>query len=306
MKAGYLIKEGFKNVFVNRLMTIASMGVLICCMLLMGASVLVGENVASMLNEIEEQNVIMVFLEDEASEETVKAVTEKIKAISNVKEVEFISKETAWKNQLSEMDDAQKEFFENYADESPLPDTLKVTVSDMSVFDATVKSIKSVGHIQNVRENSQLAQKLAKIRQAVTVVCIVVVAALCAVSLFIISNTVRISMFSRKLEISIMKSVGATDGFVRTPFIVEGAVIGIISAFISELIVWGVYTLAVKELDSMLSIFSNGFIDFWQSNIWWILLIAFIALGLITGMLGSVVSMNKYLRHEGSELNGIV
>ena len=203
------------------------------------------------------------------------------------------------------MDEAQRKFFEVYADKSPLPDTLKVTVEDMSQFNSVRESIKKVDNIQNIRENSQLAMKLAKIRQAIAVVSLVVVAALCAVSLFIISNTVRISMFSRKLEISIMKSVGATDGFVRTPFMVEGAVIGIFSAVIAEFLVYGVYTLAVKELDSMLSIFSTGFIDFWNSDIWWILLAAFVALGLLTGVLGSMVSMNKYLRHEGSELNGI-
>ena len=305
MKIGYLIKEGIKNVFVNRLMTVASMGVLICCMLLMGASVLVSENVSAMLNEVEEQNVIMVFMNDDATEQQVKSTTDSIKKISSVKSVEFISKDEAWQNQLKNMDEAQKKFFEVYADKSPLPDTLKVTVEDMAQFDSTVESIKKVDNIQNVRENSQLAQKLAKIRQAIAIVSIVVVAALGAVSLFIISNTVRISMFSRKLEISIMKSVGATDGFVRTPFMVEGAIIGILSAAIAEFLVYGVYVFATKELDSILSIFSTGFIDFWNTDIWWILLVAFIGLGLITGVLGSMFSMNKYLRHEGSELNGI-
>ena len=100
-----------------------------------------------------------------------------------------------------------------------------------------------------------------------------------------------------------MKSVGATDGFVRTPFIVEGIVIGILSAGIAELMVWGIYALAMKELSSMLTLFNTGFVPF--SSLWWILLIAFVILGVCTGVGGSFVSMNKYLKHEGSELNEV-
>lgn len=301
--AGYLIKEGFRSVKINKLMTIASMGVLICCMLLMGCSVLVSSNTTNLLSKIEEQNVIMVFMNDNATREMTDSAKAQIEKLENVKEVVFISKDEAWNNQLKEMNASQREFFENYADQSPLPDTLKVVVNDMTGFDGIVKSIKKMDNIQNIRENSQLAQKLARLRQAVNIVCIAVVALLFAVSVFIISNTVRISMFSRKLEISIMKSVGATDGFVRTPFIVEGMVIGLLSAGLAELMVWGIYELAIKELSSMLSLFNTGFVDF--GELWWILLIAFVILGVATGVGGSFVSMNKYLKHEGSELNEI-
>ena len=301
--AGYLIKEGFRSVRINKLMTIASMGVLICCMLLMGCSVLVSANTTNLLSKIEEQNVIMVFMDDDATQDMTDAAKAQIEKLENVKKVVFISKDEAWNNQLKEMNDSQREFFENYADQSPLPDTLKVIVSDMTSFDGIVKSIQKMDNIQNIRENSQLAQKLAKVRQAVNIVCIAVVALLFAVSVFIISNTVRISMFSRKLEISIMKSVGATDGFVRTPFIVEGMIIGILSAGLAELMVWGIYALAINQLSSMLTLFNTGFVDF--ADLWWILLVAFLALGLATGMGGSFVSMNKYLKHEGSELNEI-
>ena len=301
--AGYLIKEGFRSVKINKLMTIASMGVLICCMLLMGCSVLVSANTTNLLSKIEEQNVIMVFMDDKATKEMTDTAKAQIEKMENVKEVVYISKDEAWQNQLKEMNDSQREFFENYADQSPLLDTLKVVVSDMSSFDGIVKNLKKLDNVQNIRENSQLAQKLARVRQAVNIVCIAVVALLFAVSIFIISNTVRISMFSRKLEISIMKSVGATDGFVRTPFIVEGIVIGILSAGIAELMVWGIYELAMKELSSMLTLFNTGFVPF--SSLWWILLIAFVILGVCTGVGGSFVSMNKYLKHEGSELNEI-
>lgn len=302
--AGYLIKEGFRSVRINKLMTVASMGVLICCMLLMGCSVLVSSNTTALLSQIEQQNVIMVFMDDGSTKEQTDTVKAEIEKIGSVKDVVYISADQAWENQLNQMNDSQKEFFENYADESPLPETLKVVVNDMTQFDGTVKHIKSISGIQDIRENSQLAQKLAKIRQAVNIICIAVVILLFAVSIFIISNTVRISMFSRKLEISIMKSVGATDGFVRTPFIVEGIVIGILSAGTAELLVWGIYALASRQLSNMVSLFKTGFVPF--SQLWWILLIAFLILGVATGVGGSSVSMNKYLKHEGSELNEIV
>lgn len=301
--AGYLIKEGFRSVKINKLMTFASMGVLICCMLLMGCSVLVSSNTTNLLSKIEEQNVIMVFMDDDATKEMTDAAKAEIEKIENVKEVVYISKDEAWQNQLKEMNDSQREFFENYADQSPLPDTLKVVVSDMGSFNSIVKSLKKLDNVQNIRENSELAQKLARVRQAVNIICIAVVALLFAVSVFIISNTVRISMFSRKLEISIMKSVGATDGFVRIPFIVEGIVIGLLSAGLAELMVWGIYAFATKQLSSMITLFNTGFVPF--ASLWWILLIAFVILGVATGVGGSFVSMNKYLKHEGSELNEI-
>lgn len=301
--AGYLIKEGFRSVKINKLMTIASMGVLICCMLLMGCSVLVSSNTTNLLSKIEEQNVIMVFMDDEATLDMTNAAKAKIEKMDNVKEVVYISKEEAWNNQLKEMNASQREFFENYADQSPLPDTLKVVVNNMDNFDDIVDNLQKLEHVQNIRENSQLAEKLARVREAVNIICIAVVSLLFAVSIFIISNTVRISMFSRKLEISIMKSVGATDGFVRTPFIVEGIVIGILSAGLAELMVWGIYVLATKELSSMLTLFNTGFVPF--ADLWWILLIAFVVLGVATGVGGSFVSMNKYLKREGSELNEV-
>lgn len=302
--AGYLIKEGFRSIVINKLMTFASMGVLICCMLLMGSSVLISANTTNILTQIEEENVIMVFMNDGATKEQISQTTAAIQKISSVENVVFISKEEAWKNQLSQMKDSQREFFENYSDESPLPDTLKVIVNDMSSFQSVVKQIKSLDNIQNVRENSSLAQKLAKIRQSVNIICIAVVALLFAVSVFIISNTVRISMFSRKLEIGIMKSVGATDQFVRTPFIVEGMVIGLLSAGLAELMVWGIYEFAKSRLSNLITLFDTDFVPF--SKLWWILLLAFIVLGIATGVGGSTISMNKYLRHEGSELNEIV
>ena len=146
--AGYLIKEGFRSVKINKLMTIASMGVLICCMLLMGCSVLVSANTTNLLSKIEEQNVIMVFMDDKATQKMTDTAKAQIEKMDNVKEVVFISKDEAWKNQLSEMNASQREFFENYADQSPLPDTLKVVVGDMQGFDDLVKDLKNLDNVQ--------------------------------------------------------------------------------------------------------------------------------------------------------------
>lgn len=298
---GYLFKEGLRSIRVNKLMTLASMGVLISCMLLMGCSVLVSENTNQMLNEIEQENVILVFMNDDATDEQNSEVEAKLKEIDNVKSVEFVSKESAWNDQLNQMDDAQAEFFKNYEDESPLPDSYKVTVDSMDEFTKTVSAVKKLDYIQNVRENSSLAKKLAQVKHAVNIVCVVVVVLLFAVSIFIISNTVRVAIYSRRLEISIEKSVGATDAFVRTPFVVEGTVIGILSAGVSLLIVWGIYELALKKLNTLISLLGSSAVPF--SQVWWYLLLAFIAIGIFCGAGGSALSMNKYLKHEGSELN---
>lgn len=298
---GYLIKEGFRSIKVNSLMTLASMGVLISCMLLMGCSVLVSENTNKMLNEIEQENVILVFMDDNATDEQNDAVEAGIQKLGNIKSVEFISKEQAWEDQLNQMDEAQAEFFKNYKDDTPLPDSFKITVESMDDFAKTVAQVKKLDNIQNVRENSNLAKKLSQVKHAVNVICIVVVALLFAVSIFIISNTVRVAIYSRRLEISIEKSVGATDAFVRTPFVVEGTVIGILSAFVSLGVVWGIYELALVKLDTVVSLLGSSAVPF--VDVWWFLLLAFIAIGIVCGAGGSALSMNKYLKHEGSELN---
>lgn len=300
----YLIKEGFRNTWTNRMMSIASICVLMSCLVLIGSASMMFLNIDSLLGKIEEENVIMVYISNGTTDEEIANMENEIKACGNIKQVEFVSKEDAWAEQLSTMEDAQAEFFTQISSDIPLPDAYKVTVENLDQFNDTVSKLKQLQHIDTIRENQNLAKKLVAIRQGITVIAFVIIAVLFVISLFIISNTIKLTVYSRRLEISIMKSVGATNSFVRLPFVVEGMILGIVSGIISLGLVWGLYELAVNEFSDLLSTF-NG-LDFLKfQNYALPMLGIFVAIGVVTGVGGSLITMSKYLNKEGSEISGI-
>ena len=201
------------------------------------------------------------------------------------------------------MEEAQAKFFTEISSDIPLPDAYKVTVNDLSQFDSTVSQIKQLQHIDTIRENKDLAQKLVTIRHGVEVISVVIVAVLLAISVFIIQNTIKLTVYSRRLEISIMKSVGATNGFVRLPFVVEGMILGFISGVISLGLVWAFYEFAIKQFGDLIASLGLEALKF--SDYAWYMLGIFIAIGIITGVGGALLSMGKYLNKEGSERNGL-
>lgn len=299
----YLIKEGFRNTWTNRMMSIASIAVLMCCLVLMGAASMIFLNIESLLGVIEEENVVMVYVEDDTTDEELEAMETELNAISNVKTVEFVPKEDAWEEQLDTMEEAQAQFFTEISSDIPLPDAYKVTVEDLTYFDETVEKIEELDNIDTIRENKDLAEKLVTIREGVEVIAIVIVVALLIISLFIISNTIKLTVYSRRLEISIMKAVGATNSFVRIPFVVEGMVLGIISGVISLGLVWGFYEFAIQQFDSLITSLGLEALEFSDYAV--VMLVAFIVIGVLTGVCGSLISMSKYLNKEGSEISGV-
>lgn len=299
----YLFKEGFRNTWSNRMMSIASICVLMSCLVLIGCASMIFLNIESLLGRIEEENVVMVYLKDDTSDADIAEMDTQLKNIDNVKEVEFVPKEDAWAEQLATMDDAQAQFFTEISSDIPLPDAYKVTVDDLTYFDQTVQQIEKLDHIDTIRENKDLAEKLVTIRHGVEVISIVIVAVLLAISVFIISNTIKLTVYSRRLEISIMKSVGATNSFVRLPFVVEGMILGIISGVISLGLVWAFYEFAIHQFSDLLSSLQLEALNFADYAL--PMLGIFIAIGIITGVGGALISMGRYLNREGSEISAI-
>ena len=299
----YLFKEGFRNIWTNRMMSTASICVLMSCLILIGGASMIFLNIDSLLGRIEEENVIMVYIEDDTTDSDIKAMERALNRINNVDKVEFIPKEVAWQEQLETMEPAQQEFFLEISSDIPLPDAFKITVDDLSKFDDTVKKIKKLDHIDMVRENRDLAKRLVSIRHGVEIIAIVIVIVLLAISVFIISNTIRLTVYSRRLEISIMKSVGATNGFVRLPFIVEGMILGIISGIVSLGLVWVFYDFAVSQFSDILGYLSLEALNFRDYAL--VMLGAFIVIGILTGVGGSAITMGRYLNREGSEISGV-
>ena len=292
----YLTHEGFRNVWVNRLMSLASVTVLMACLIIMGAGIMIFFNINTLLDSVQSQNVVMVYVADDASEDETAQIGSSLNNIGNIESCEFVPKEEAFQKQIESMG-GDSALFEGF-DESPLPDAYKVTVKDLSQFENTVSQIKQIDKVDSVRENSDLASKLLSLRHAVSIVSIGLVVMLFLVAVFIIANTIRITMFSRKLEISIMKAVGATNWFIRWPFMIEGMILGTISGVVSLGVLWGLYALSEKAFSQTLSLLGFKLVPF--TEYWWQILLVFVAIGLFTGGFGSLVSMGKYLKEQGS------
>ncbi|MBS7361300.1 MAG: permease-like cell division protein FtsX [Oscillospiraceae bacterium] len=292
---GYLTREGFRNLYVNRLMSIASISVLFSCMVMIGAAFMLMVNINMFIGSVEDQNVIMVFVEDEATQEQTKALGESIKAQDNVSKCTFISRESSFEQLKNDMGDSSV-LFEGL-DSNPLPDAYEVVLEDQELFDETVESLAKLDNVLHIRENRQLAAKLSGLRNTVSYVSIGIISLLLIVSLFIVSNTIRITMDSRRLEINIMKSVGATRWFIRWPFMVEGMMLGVISGVLALLAVWAIYAAVSRSLVSMLSgLGMTGVAPFGKYAL--ILLAVFLGLGLVAGAFGSAVSITRYLREK--------
>ncbi len=290
---GYLTKEGFRNVWVNRLMSLASITVLMACLVIIGLGSMLFFNINALLDKIESQNVIMVYIEDGTTDAEIEKMSQEIYSLGNIQDCIFVSKEEAFENSKEEMgaDAALLEGMEN-----PMPDGYKVVVEDMTLFKQTVSGLNGLDNIELVRENSDIADKLIDIRHAVTVVIAGMVILLFVVSLFIIANTIRITMFSRKLEISIMKAVGATNWFIRWPFMVEGVIIGVISSIVSFGVLAGLYQGVSYVFSDLMMLFEPVAFGQYAGYI----LLIFAVIGIFTGSVGSLISMGRYLKEQGS------
>lgn len=294
---GYLLKEGLKSVWSNRMMSIASIGVLVSCLLLTGAAELITLNVASVVDDIGGENVNRVFLNQEVTDLEGVYIQDQIGKLSNVADTEFVSKDDA----IMEYQDTMREdIFEQMLGEgNPLPNSVDVTLTDLSLYDETMAQITAIDGVDSVRDTREIAQKLTSLSTLVSSMSLWIVLALSLISIFIISNTIRMTMYARRFEISIMKSVGATDTFVRVPFVFEGMIIGLISGVVGSLLLTFVYDAVMQGMQNILQ-FNFIPYDKLAPYVW----IAFIVAGMIIGMLGSILSIGRYLRKEGNELLG--
>ena len=293
---GYLIKEGFKNIWNNRIMSIASICVLVSCLVLTGSAVLFTLNVDKVVKSVEGSNETTFYLADNLSRVESVYVGRDIRNIKNVKEAEYCSKDKAierYKKMLGE------EIFERMNEDNPLPDAYIVKMKDIKKYKETVKEILAIKGVSQVASRQETADRLAKIDGLVKTLSFWIVLALMIISLFIISNTIRATMHNRRFEISIMKSVGATNHFVRVPFVVEGMAIGLIAAVISTCGMIFLYDGIMNIVTSVIP-----FTAIPLSDVFLYMAGAFVVAGVLIGMVSGIISIRKYLRKEGNEILG--
>ena len=296
---GYLVKEGFKNVWSNRIMSIASVCVLISCLVLTGAASLFSLNVSKMVDEVGESNETIVYILDSYSQLEAIYVGKEIEKVDNVASATFYSKEEAFEQYRETLGDS---LFSRIEDRNPLPDSFIVVMHDLSKYDETVAEIQKIPGVDpdTILNRKDFADKLTRISSLVNLISVAVVSALLVISLFIIANTIRATMYSRRFEISIMKSVGATKSLVRLPFLVEGMVIGLISAIIATGVLVLVYQGVGMVVENAQSMFD--FIPILQVLPY--AAAAFILFGIFVGFCGGFLSIRKYLKMEGNEILG--
>lgn len=295
-RLGYLTREGFKNIWVNRFLSVATILVLVACLIIVGTGSLIFLNINSLLDLIEGQNVVMVYVQDEATDYETESLGLQLQNMNNIKNVEFVPREDAFENQKEQFGD-KAALLEGLSAEI-LPDAYKVVVDDLSMFDSTVNEIKKLETVLKVRENSDLASKVEMLRNAVSYISLGVIAILFLVSMFIVSNTIRITIYNRRLEISIMKAVGATNAFIRWPFLVEGVLLGLISAVVSLLLEYVVYSIALIWFADLMSTLGGTPVEFLDYI--WFFLAVFVFIGVVIGTTGSLISLNKYLKEHNN------
>ena len=290
----YLIREGFRNTWQNRLMALASVGVLVCCLMLTGFSYLIYVNVEQMFQNAYEQNVVAVYLDTHLTDAQVAQVGNTLRGIDNIKDIDFLSKEEFLAQYGGALDEDILTSFEG--DNNPMPDTYIITMHDLALFRDTLNRIESIAGVEEASYDAGTAEVLTRVRSVALALGSGIIVVLLVVSLFIIVNTIKLTVHNRREEIYIMKSVGATDSYVRFPFVVEGLILGLVSGTVG----YGLIALVYQSIMDNLT-FDNPLLQLVPfGDQWSVLLFGFLVGGMLVGVCGSAISMSKYLKQEGS------
>lgn len=294
----YLLREGVRNIWSNRTMSLASIGVLVSCLLLTGAATLFSMNISAAMASVEGSNSVKIYMDKDLPVLASLKAGEEIKKLDNIKSCQFVSKDDAIQKVMGMLGDKDSSLIKDMTGkDNPLPDAFQVSFKDLSKYKDTVEQIKKIDGVSSINDYSDIAAKLTNLDRLVTTVGFWIILLLSLVSLFIISNTIRVTMFSRRLEISIMKSVGATNWFVRVPFVVEGVIIGLISGGVGSLILRFLYDKLTGTLTSI-TVFSPISVG----PIQWKITLMFLLAGSLFGAVGGAISIGKYLKKEGGEI----
>lgn len=291
----YLIGEGFRNFFKNKKSTGASLMIMCATMLIFGLFFLIGENVNYMLKEIESEQGMQVFMVKDATEEQIKKLGEEIQSLDYVAKTEFVSKEEAF-NIVKERYSEYSRFLEGYTvEKNPFKVSYVVTLTDLSKSDEVRVQIEGLENVNNIEMRDKTINALVSIANGIRWVSAGILVLLIVISIFIIANTIKLTVHARRKEISIMKYVGATNGFIRWPFIIEGILIGVIAAMISILILGLGYNFLINKIieSSVTSMINITLLPF--AEVFKLVIIVYLGLGIGIGTIGSIISMRRYL-----------
>jgi cell division transport system permease protein len=290
-RTGYYIKEGFNSVFTHGLMSFASVCIIVACLIIMGSFSLLAININSIIGDFANENVMLAYVSDTLTEPQARGLQPQITAVRNVNYVTFTSREDAMRNFIGKYGDQER--FKGI-DASVFRHRFVVYVDDIEFMEQTQTDLRSIAGIDTVSANLIVARGFVTLRNIVSAISVVLIVVLFVISLFIMSNTVKLTTFERREEIAIMRMVGATSGFIRWPFVFEGFILGLLGALFAYVAQWGVYTLITDK------IVHNGSISFMTmlpfSRAAFPLFAVFVVVGLGVGVIGSSIAIRKYLK----------
>lgn len=291
---GYLIGEGFRNFFKNKKSTIASLIIMFATMFVFGIFFVIGENVNHVIAEIEAQQGMQVFINKNASKEQEKELENQIRGIEYVNNVVYKSKEDAL-NQMKVMFKNTQYLAKSYEEDNPFPASYVVTLTNLEKSKEVQEQILKFDNVLEIQTKDDTINALINIANGVRIASGVILVILIFISIFIISNTIKLTVHARRKEISIMKYVGATNGFIRWPFMVEGILIGVIASFISILVLGITYNVTTEKIITSLSAARVHINLLTFSSMFNLLIVVYLILGIGIGTIGSAISMKKYL-----------
>jgi cell division transport system permease protein len=290
-KFNYLISEGFKSIFTHGFMSFASVTIIIACLIIMGSFSLLAVNINDVIKKLESENEMLAFIDETVPDEEALALASKLEAVANVSSVNFVSREEAM------------ESFKDEYENSSIFDEIESTVfrhryvvflDDIGLMEDTKTQLEMIDGIADVSAQLEISKGFVTVRNIVSAVSLILIVILFVVSIFIMSNTIKLTTFGRREEIAIMKMVGATNSFIRTPFIIEGLVLGTLGAAFAFLIQWGLYTLiSDKIMASIAGVYMNV-IPF--TALMYPVGLVFLAVGVVVGMFGGSIAIRNYLK----------
>ena len=291
---GYLIGEGFSNVFKNKKSTGASLMIMCATMIIFGIFLILGENINHFVDQVKSEQGFQVFLKTDATDEEAQKVGEEIRAVDGVSTAEFKDKTYALNTMKEKLGD-KSELIDGYGADY-FPSSYVVTLTDLNLSKDVQEKILKIENVDKITSSDKTVSTLLSLAKGIKLVTGIILVLLIIISIFIISNTIKLTVHARRKGISIMKYVGATNNFIRWPFIVEGMIIGILASVISIVIVGGAYSLLAEQAVNAnfmqtINMSLVGFKDMISSIIF-----VYMLLGIGIGALGSVISMRKYLK----------
>lgn len=287
----YFVKEGVKGVFIHGFMSFAAITVIAACLLVTATFLLVAYNIDIQIEELQSSNEIIVYIDETLSREEAVALKDGILALDNVEDAVFVSKEEFFENFLAGLGE-DTYVLEALREDNPMRDSFRVVMEDVSLHAETLKELINVQGIADSNSDVELSERLVQLRSVVNTVSITLLVLLGAVSLFVISNTVKLALHARAEEIGVMKMVGATNSFIRAPFVVEGIVLGVAASVFVFAAQWLVYNYLGARLAEGTAILTMVPFEVFRYKLAALLFTS----GVVLGMGGSVLTIKRYMK----------